>query len=104
MTMAETQNSSEYTVTLDADAPELGESDRKDLDETRRLLYMALLCNRTKKYNLAGTIVNAMRHHQKHEADVSELMDKVVELVNGEFGDTAWAREQIEAITTKLDS
>lgn len=101
--MAETQNSSEYTVTLTSDAPELVEGDRKDLDETRRLLYMALMVNRTKKYNLAGTIVNAMKHHQKHEADVPELMDRIVALVEG-VGDGEWAREQIEAITAKLDA
>lgn len=103
--MADTQNSSEYTITLDSDAPELGESDRKDLDETRRLLYMALLCNRTKKYNLAGTLVNAMKHHQKSEADVADLIDRVVGLVEGDAGQGhgPWAREQIDAITAKLD-
>lgn len=103
MAEAATPNESNiYVAGLESDATELGESDRKDLDETRRLLYMALMVNRTKKYNLAGTIVNAMKHHQKHEADVSELMDHIVALVNGE-GDSAWARGQIEAITAKLD-
>ena len=80
----------------------LTETDRKDLDETRRLLYMALVCIRTKRYNLVGTLVNAMKHHQKHEADVDELIDHAVALVEGR-GDGDWAREQIDAITAKLD-
>ena len=36
----------------------------RDLDETRRLLYIALACGRTEHHDLAGTLINALRHHQ----------------------------------------
>ena len=77
----------------------------RDLDETRRLLYMALLCGRTKKYNLAGTIVNAIKHHQGVDLDpeagrvASEaMMGRVVDYVEGRSdpGDDEWIIKQIE--------
>lgn len=80
----------------------LSDSAARDLDETRRLLYMALLVGKTKKYNLAGTIVNAIRHHQDADPDTDPavLEDRVVEYVNRTPGDTAtaddtWVRDQI---------
>jgi hypothetical protein len=84
----------------------------RDLDETRRLLYMALLCKGTKKYNLAGTIVNAIKHHQGVDIDPDAsdgvasqaLIDKVVEYVNGEApeGDT-WVLDQVLRCIKTLD-
>lgn len=69
----------------------------KDLDETRRLLYMALLAGRTKRYNLAGTVVNAIRHHQKADPDddPAVLEDRVVAYVEGTAEDGTWVRDQI---------
>ena len=73
----------------------------RDLDETRRLLYMALLVGSTKKYNLAGTIVNAIRHHQNADPDPDPtvLEDRVVAYCNRVAGDDVpedtWVRDQI---------
>lgn len=79
---------------------------QKDLDETRRLLYMALFATRTKKYNLAGTLVNALRHHQNIGLDDRNLENIVISLINGDpenvERDDTWAREQIAAITDSL--
>lgn len=73
----------------------------RDLDETRRLLYMTLVVGKTKKYNLAGTLVNALRHHQG--VDDLDLEDKVVALVEGTDGaDESWVRDQISRINDEL--
>jgi hypothetical protein len=84
---------------------DLADVARKDADEIRRLLYMALLVGRTKKYNLAGTLINALRHHQ----GVKEpgLESKIIRLVNAEAdegseADEKWARGLIAALTAKL--
>ena len=86
------------------------DSSATDLDETRRLLYMALLCGRTKRYNLAGTLVNAIRHHQDEfqvrlasaspgdGAALDELLNKAVAAVEGKPDGLTWAREQLERI------
>jgi hypothetical protein len=68
----------------------------RDLDETRRLLYMALVVGKTKKYNLAGTLINAIRHHQGVEDPALE--EKVVAYVNGDGVniDDTWIRGQIQ--------
>lgn len=78
------------------------ESRDRDLDETRRLLYMALVVGKTKKYNLAGTLINALRHHQG--VTDADLEDKVVAQVEGTDGaDDAWVRAQIARINDELD-
>jgi hypothetical protein len=70
----------------------------RDLDETRRLLYMAIVAGKTKRYNLAGTLINALRHHQG--VTDPELEVRVLELLDGpEPPDEAWARAQIERLT-----
>ncbi len=73
-----------------------------DLDETRRLLYMALVVGQTKKYNLAGTLINALRHHQG--VTDADLEDRVLHQVEGtETGDDdTWVRGQISRITDEL--
>lgn len=77
----------------------------RDLDETRRLLYSALAASRTKRYELAGTIVNALAHHGAG-VDPALAMQHVLDLVENEGAwhsdDGAWAREQIEKITELL--
>ncbi len=77
-----------------------GKSVRDDLDETRRLLYMSLVARRTKRYNLAGTLANAVKHHHGQDIALDELLDHVVAAVEGD-GDE-WVRGQIERITTSL--
>lgn len=86
---------------LNVEVPEaLSEATRKDLDETRRLLYMALVVNRTKRYNLAGTLVNAIKHHQRLDIDTDVLIDHVLDAV--ESGNESWVREQIDRICGEL--
>lgn len=66
----------------------------RDLDETRRLLYMALVVGKTKKYNLAGTLINAIRHHQG--VDDTDLEAKVIDYLEGRSEDDTWMRGQIQ--------
>jgi hypothetical protein len=84
-----------------------------DNDETRRLLYMALVVNRTKKYNLAGTLINALRHHQGvTDADLEDRVISCIEnigpikiadgiAVSVPDDDEAWLRDQIQRCTER---
>lgn len=81
----------------------LEDSQRRDLDETRRLLLMALVADRTKRYNLAGSLINALLYHQKIDADRDQLIDQVVSAVNGE-GDDTWIWQQIERVNAELEA
>ena len=88
-------------------AKTIGTGDKTDFDETRRLLYMALLAPRTKRYNLAGTLVNALTHHHAvDDLDADAIADHVVGVLEQQIGtrddDEAWLREQISRITTEL--
>jgi len=77
-------------------------TDDQDLDETRRLLYMLLFATRTKRYNLVGTVVNALRHHQGY--DGADLEDRVLAAAEGTCSppDDTWVRAQIARITSGL--
>lgn len=89
------------------------EGDPRDFDETRRLLYMALVRTRTKHYNLVGTLVNALKHHHAvDDLSVEEITGHILAVANGsddqgnggdgeEVG-RAWVQEQIDRITTEL--
>jgi hypothetical protein len=82
------------------------EEDRKrDLDETRRLAYMALMSKGTRNYELAATIANALVHHQQ-AAEVGDALTYLTALADGGPGDTAaseeWLNEQIWGITSEL--
>jgi hypothetical protein len=87
------------------------ETRARDLDETRRLLYMALVFSRTEKYELAGTLINALKHHQGVDPDPdagaghasAELVNRVVAYVNGHGDQDGWLLKQIEAATEYLD-
>jgi hypothetical protein len=83
--------------------PRISDEDARDLDETRRLLYMALLVPRTKKYNLAATLVNAIKYHQKVDVDADELMDRVVGYIEGTDADSSWLVGQIRRCIAALD-
>ena len=62
---------------------------------------MALVTSKTKKYNLAGTLINALRHHQG--VTDPDLEDKVLSQVEGDGSDDTWVREQIARVTSELD-
>ena len=87
-------------------AKTIGTGDKTDFDETRRLLYMAQLAQVTKRYNLAGTLVNALRHHHAvDDLDTGEITDHVVNVVEGTDADgisRAWLQAQIDRITAEL--
>jgi hypothetical protein len=82
------------------------DSAARDRDETRRLLYMADLASRTKKYNLAGTLVNALVHHHVDEGldagDVARHVVAVLEGGDGEQAGRAFLLEQIARISREL--
>lgn len=70
----------------------------RDRDETRRLLYMALVCSRTEHHDLAGTLINALRHHQGAGDELLE--DHIIALIEeGSPGAETWAREQIARLS-----
>ena len=87
-------------------AKHIGDGDKTDFDEVRRLSYMTQLAGRTKRYNLAGTLVNALVHH--HAVDgitPAEAADHVVSVLEGGEGEEAsraWLQEQIDRITAEL--
>lgn len=70
-----------------------------DLDETRRLLYVARYASQTERYNLVGTLVNALAHHGAG-IDPEVSGPKLVELVTG--ADDGWAQDQIDNLTEMI--
>lgn len=81
-------------------------SNPRDLDETRRLLYMMLVVKRTKRYNLVGTLANAILHHQQVDVDRESLLDDLVCYVENDDDcgndHEAWLRGQIDRIGAEL--
>src|SRR2546423_11940614 len=82
-------------------------SRRDGLDETRRLLYMALLCPRTGKYELAGTLVNALAHHHPDASDPGwsreMIANRVISVIeDSDEADPAWLERQIQRLTEEL--
>ena len=89
------------------DAAEAEANRRRDLDETRRLLYMALVVGRAKQHQgaeLAATIANALVHHRSAVA-VDEALGHVAAVVRGDIGGESerWLEVQIQQITLELD-
>jgi len=77
--------------------------DKTDLDETRRLLYMALAAVKTKKYELVGTLANALLHHSATETgDAEELIDRLVAAVDDLHADRSWIVDLIDSLTESL--
>ena len=78
---------------------------KRDLDETRRLAYMALMSKGTRNYELAATIANALVHHQQAAA-VGDALNHLTALANGGPGNTdeseEWLNDQIWEITSEL--
>jgi hypothetical protein len=75
----------------------------RDLDETRRLLYMAMAASRTDRYNLAGTLVSALVHHQNADEPAGMIMDTLIGAIEGNPEDLAWVLDEIAAITARLE-
>lgn len=84
-------------------AKRLSSAQVADLDETRRLLYMALVVRRTEKYELAGTLINALKHHQGVDVEPNArtgvasdaLVNRVVAYLNGDRQQDDWLITQI---------
>ena len=78
---------------------------RRDLDETRRLAYMALVVGTAPgRPELVATIMNALAHHGS-AVDPEIAARHVTNVVNGTGGESErWLREQIERITVELGS
>lgn len=87
----------------------MANEDLKDLDETRRLLYMALCVRRTSKYELAGTIVNALLHHSdliydliEGDVDPKDVVDLVISAIQGDQAACGWVWETINLATSRM--
>lgn len=76
---------------------------QEDLDETRRLLLMALVAHRTKRYNLAGTLANALLYHQRVDMDRDAILDRVVAAVDGD-ADSDWLWQQVDRCTAAIEA
>lgn len=80
---------------------------RRDLDETRRVAYMALVSGGTERYELVATIVNALAYHGL-AVDPEVAAGHVQNLVSGMPVNPAesrrWLQEQIDQITAELSS
>lgn len=90
-----------------AEAAQAEASHLRDLDETRRIAYMALACRETERYELVATIVNALAHHGS-AINPDDAMKYVVTIVKGGPGDVGesltWLRDEIGRITAELDA
>jgi hypothetical protein len=89
------------------DAAEADANRRRDLDEARRLLYMALVVGRARQHQsaeLVATIVNSLVHHQSAVA-VDEAAAHVAAVVRGDVGGESerWLEAEIERITHELN-
>jgi hypothetical protein len=78
---------------------------RTDLDETRRVAYMALIAGTHRHYELVATVGNALAHHGL-QVPFPEAAAHLAAVVSGDTeGKSArWLQEQIHHITAKLDA
>ena len=75
---------------------------RRDLDETRRLAYMALVTQASGgRAELVATLVNALAHHGL-AVDTSVAVEHIQNLGRGES--ERWLQSQIDRITAELGS
>lgn len=76
----------------------------KDLDETRRLLYMVKAASQTERYNLVGTLVNAMSHHVGNVGtDPDECMANLIDAVAGDPDALEWVVARLGDVTETLE-
>lgn len=93
----------------------LGVSTRRndDLDETRRLIYGALAAStgRAKRWELIGTLTNALVHHSRLESDPYDVIERLLDVVEsypGPDGEVRWDQGKVwlkmlaETITARL--
>jgi hypothetical protein len=82
---------------------EMEETRIKDLDETRRLCYMALVYSRADGHHeLAATLINALLHHQRIDEPQDVVIDLVLDAVNGGEAGMRWVRSQMDRINEEL--
>lgn len=84
-------------------------SKAEDLDETRRLLYTALAVGQRpgesslhEHATLAGTLANALAHHQGRYEDPMEALEFAVGVVRGVKAHTNGAWQYIRRITSEI--
>lgn len=81
---------------------------RRDLDETRRLAYMALQLDEIPHAELNATLINALVHHGL-ETDQDVAMEQIAFLLSPNASTRTkdeskdWVFKQIERITDELD-
>jgi hypothetical protein len=79
---------------------------QRDLDETRRIAYMALACRETERYELVATIVNALAHHGS-AVDPDHAMRHLITIIKGGpdvDNSLVWLRGEIDRLSTELDA
>jgi hypothetical protein len=77
---------------------------REDLDDTRRLVYMALVASKTSHPELVATIANALAHHGSG-VDAQEAAERVASAIRRGGvapSDQEWLSAQIQRITAEL--
>ena len=88
-----------------AEAAQAEASRHCDLDETRRVAYMALYAADSRAPELVATLVNAFAHHQS-AVDPKLAAMHVATIVNGGPGDprqsVLWLQGHIDRITAEL--
>jgi hypothetical protein len=78
---------------------------RTDLDETRRVAYMALVAGTTGHPELVATVANALAHHGLQVPFQEAAAHLATVVGGGTEGESArWLQEQIDHITAKLDA
>lgn len=78
---------------------------RADLDETRRVAYMALIAGNTGYYELVATVANQLAHHGL-QVPFQEAAAHLAAVASGDTeGESArWLQDKIDHITAKLDA
>ncbi len=83
----------------------LDDATRRDLDETRRLLYGAMAASRTRKWEVVGTLANALLHHSGLSAQSpQDLIDRLVTIVEQQGTDSAWLIDRIAEVNARLEA
>jgi hypothetical protein len=77
---------------------------RSDLDETRRVAYMALIAGESRHYELVATVANALAHHGM-QVPFPEAAAHLARVASGDTeGESArWLQQQIDRLTVTLD-
>jgi hypothetical protein len=89
-----------------AEAAQAEASRRRDLDETRRLMYAILNARRSRDGMIIATVVNALAHHGL-AADPNLAAEHVASVLNAPGlapESEQWLRQQIDRITAELRS